>query len=78
MTPRDAALGPKTPVALRESVGHVCAESVMFYPPGIPLLMPGEVVTPEILDVCLELLAGGAHCYASDPTLGTIRISTNA
>ena len=41
----------------------------MFYPPGIPLLMPGEVVTAEILDVCRALLAGGAHCYASDPTL---------
>jgi lysine decarboxylase len=75
MTPRDAALGPKQPVALAESVGRVCAESVMFYPPGIPLLMPGEVVTPDILAVCRELLAGGAHCYASDPTLGTIRVS---
>jgi hypothetical protein len=37
--------------------------------------MPGEVVTPEILAVCRELLAGGAHCYASDPTLGTMRVS---
>jgi arginine decarboxylase len=52
MTPRDAALGPKQAIALGEAVGRVCAESVMFYPPGIPLLMPGEVVTPEILDVC--------------------------
>jgi arginine decarboxylase len=74
MTPREAALGPKQPIALDASVGRVCAESVMFYPPGIPLLMPGEVVTAEILDVCRELLAGGAHCYASDPTLGSIRV----
>jgi lysine decarboxylase len=74
MTPREAALGPKAPVALAESLGRVCAESVMFYPPGIPLLMPGEVITEEILDVCRELLAGGAHCYASDPALGTIRV----
>jgi lysine decarboxylase len=75
LTPREAALGPKSPVPLVESVGRVCAESVMFYPPGIPLLMPGEIVTPEILDVCQALLAGGAHCYASDPALGTIRCS---
>jgi arginine decarboxylase len=74
MTPREAALGPKQAVPLAESIGRVCAESIMFYPPGIPLLMPGEEVTGEILNVCRSLLAGGAHCYASDPTLGTIRV----
>lgn len=74
MTPRDAALGLKRGLPLSAAVGRVCAESIMFYPPGIPLLMPGEVVTAEILDVCRALLAGGAHCYASDPTLETIRV----
>jgi lysine decarboxylase len=74
MTPRDAALGPKCAAPLTASIGRVCAESIMFYPPGIPLLMPGEVVTAEIIDVCRELLAGGAHCYAMDPTLATIRV----
>jgi lysine decarboxylase len=74
MTPRDAALGPKCAAPLTASIGRVCAESIMFYPPGIPLLMPGEVVTAEIIDVCRELLAGGAHCYAADPTLATIRV----
>jgi lysine decarboxylase len=74
MTPRDAAFGPKAAVPLAASIGRVCAESIMFYPPGIPLLMPGEQVTPEIVEVCQALLAGGAHCYASDPTLGTIRV----
>jgi lysine decarboxylase len=74
MAPRDAALGPRTPVPLADANGRVCAETVTFYPPGIPLLMPGEVVTAEILEVCRALLAGGAHCYASDPTLGTIRV----
>ncbi len=75
MTPREAALGPKRAIPLAESVGRVCAESVMFYPPGIPLLMPGEVVTPEILEVCQALLAGGAHCYAADTTLATLRVA---
>jgi arginine decarboxylase len=74
MTPREAALGPKLAISLDAAVGRVCAESVMFYPPGIPLLMPGEVVTPEILEVCHALLAGGAHCYAADPTLATMRV----
>jgi arginine decarboxylase len=74
MTPREAALGPKHAISLDAAVGRVCAESVMFYPPGIPLLMPGEVVTPEILEVCHALLSGGAHCYAADPTLTTMRV----
>ncbi|HEX6961258.1 MAG TPA: aminotransferase class I/II-fold pyridoxal phosphate-dependent enzyme, partial [Lacipirellula sp.] len=75
MTPRDAAFGRKEAVPRDASIGRVCAESVMFYPPGIPLLMPGEEVTGDILNVCRELLAGGAHCYASDPTLATIRVT---
>jgi len=74
MTPRDAALGPKRAVPLADAVGQVCAESIMFYPPGIPLLMPGERVTADTMSVCQALLAGGAHCYASDPTLATIRV----
>jgi lysine decarboxylase len=74
MTPRDAALGEKAVLPLGESLGRVCAESIMFYPPGIPLVMPGEEVTREVVEVCRALLSGGAHCYASDPTLGTIRV----
>ena len=75
MTPRQAALGRQEPVVVDQAVGRTCAEMVMFYPPGIPLLMPGETITPETLAVCRELLAGGAHCYASDVTLGTIRVT---
>ena len=33
-----------------ESVGRVCSEFVMCYPPGIPILAPGEMVTEEILN----------------------------
>jgi arginine/lysine/ornithine decarboxylase len=72
MTPREAALAPQTMVGRADAAGRTCAEMVMFYPPGIPLLMPGEVVTPEILDVCQHLLAAGANPYASDPTFETI------
>jgi arginine/lysine/ornithine decarboxylase len=72
MTPREAALAPQTMVGRTEAAGRTCAEMVMFYPPGIPLLMPGEVVTSEILDVCQHLLAAGANPYASDPTFETI------
>jgi lysine decarboxylase len=74
MPPRAAALARKTTVALDAAAGRTCAEMVMFYPPGIPLLMPGEVVTGETVDVCRQLLSAGAHPYASDPTLETVRV----
>ena len=35
---------------LRETEGKVCSEFVMCYPPGIPILAPGERITAEILD----------------------------
>ena len=72
MAPRDAALARQTMVDRDVAAGRTCAEMVMFYPPGIPLLMPGEVVTRETLDVCQQLLAAGANPYASDPTFKTI------
>jgi arginine/lysine/ornithine decarboxylase len=74
MPPRDAALADKSTTPFAAATGRVCAEMVMFYPPGIPLLMPGEVVTQETIDVCRELLAAGGHPYASDPSLQTLRV----
>ena len=72
MAPREAALAPQTMVHRKSAAGRTCAEMVMFYPPGIPLLMPGETVTREVLDVCQKLLAAGAHPYASDTTFETV------
>ena len=53
MTPRDAFYAPSAPVPVRESLGRITAESVMCYPPGIPILSPGEEVTPEALEYIL-------------------------
>jgi arginine decarboxylase len=50
MAPQKAFYAPKRSVPLRESEGHVCSEFVMCYPPGIPILAPGEFITREILD----------------------------
>lgn len=74
MLPREAALAAKRPVPLSEAAGQTCAEMVMFYPPGIPLLMPGETITNEAIDVCGRLLAAGAHPYASDTSLASVRV----
>jgi lysine decarboxylase len=74
MPPRTAALAPKKRLTLDAAAGRTCAEMVMFYPPGIPLLMPGEMVTRETIDVCRQLLVAGAHPYATDSTLETVRV----
>jgi arginine decarboxylase len=50
ITPRDAWYAPKRVVPWGESVGEVSGESVMIYPPGIPLVIPGERITEATLE----------------------------
>ncbi len=48
--PRKAFYADKVSLPLEEAAGKVCTEFVMCYPPGIPILAPGELVTPEIIE----------------------------
>lgn len=48
--PRNAFYAKKVSVPLEESAGKVCTEFVMCYPPGIPILAPGELITDEIIE----------------------------
>lgn len=50
LAPQQAFYAEKRAVPVQESAGHVCSEFVMCYPPGIPILAPGELITREILD----------------------------
>ena len=47
--PQESFYGDKESLPIGDSVGRVCSEFVMCYPPGIPILAPGEMVTEEIL-----------------------------
>lgn len=49
-TPKEAFYAEKRSVPIEKSGGMVCSEFVMCYPPGIPILAPGERITKEILD----------------------------
>jgi arginine/lysine/ornithine decarboxylase len=49
-TPQEAFYAEKESLPLPETAGRVCTEFVTFYPPGIPLLAPGELITKEILE----------------------------
>ena len=44
MTPREAFFAPKGGVPFGEAEGRIAAEQVMFYPPGIPILCPGDII----------------------------------
>jgi len=48
--PRSAYHAPKISVPLDEAYDEISAESIMIYPPGIPFLIPGEVITQEVID----------------------------
>lgn len=50
MTPQEAFYAPKHAMPIEQSAGQICSEFVMCYPPGIPILAPGERITQEILD----------------------------
>lgn len=55
MSPRAAFLAAKRQVSLRESLGRIVGETISLYPPGIPVVVMGEQMTGEILEI---LLAG--------------------
>lgn len=49
-TPQEAFYAEKELLPLRETQGRICADFIMCYPPGIPILAPGEMITKEIID----------------------------
>ena len=70
MSPEAAFYARKTTVPLRESLGRIAGEFVMSYPPGIPILAPGERVTPDILEHIEFAKAKG--CFMTGPQDMTI------
>ncbi|MCL2355752.1 MAG: aminotransferase class I/II-fold pyridoxal phosphate-dependent enzyme [Defluviitaleaceae bacterium] len=49
LAPQDAFYAAKKSLPIEECAGKICAEFVMCYPPGIPIVAPGEEITPEIV-----------------------------
>ncbi len=75
LSPRDAFLAPRERIAAERAVGRIAAETAAPYPPGIPALAPGEIVTEEILTALRrEAAAGSRVAYCSDPTLETLLV----
>ncbi len=75
MLPRDAFLAQTDFVNFKGSKGRICAETISPYPPGIPVISPGEEITGEIIDyLSLELKAGVRMQGPFDKELKTIRV----
>ena len=75
MTPQDAFYADKKMVPIRAGAGCLCGEFVMCYPPGIPILAPGERITEEIIDYILYAKAKG--CFLSgteDITIENLKV----
>ncbi|GJU40298.1 Orn/Lys/Arg decarboxylase [Tanacetum coccineum] len=73
LSPREAFFTTKIKVSLKESIGKVCGELVCPYPPGIPILVPGEVITAEALSYLVEVKNnGGCISGVADFTLSSI------
>lgn len=64
-TPRVAFYGDKVSLPIMETAGRVCREFVMCYPPGIPILAPGEMITKEILEYIQYAKTKG--CFMTGP-----------
>lgn len=75
LTPKEAFYSQKKCKKLADSIGYVSAEFVMCYPPGIPILAPGERITKEAVDyICYAKLKGSLLTGTEDMSLNTINV----
>ena len=76
-SPREAFFGSSEALALPDCVGRVSAEMVVPYPPGIPVLGPGEEISAETVAYLAEAAARGAFVHGpADLSLATLRVVT--
>jgi arginine/lysine/ornithine decarboxylase len=75
MTPRDAFLGTTRRVKLADAAGEIAAEPVSPYPPGVPLLVPGQRIHDGHIEFLRKGLEAGMFVKGvSDPALEEVRV----
>jgi arginine/lysine/ornithine decarboxylase len=75
LSPREAFEAASQRRSVKDCLGCISAEIVCPYPPGIPILMPGEQITLEAITYLQNILAqAGTITGCSDPTLETLKI----
>lgn len=74
-TPREAFYSQKDRVALKDAVGRISGEFVMCYPPGIPILSPGEMITRDIIEYITYAKEIGCSMQGmEDPEIGFVKV----
>jgi lysine decarboxylase len=68
MTPREAFFAPHETLPLEDSVGRIAKDIVTVYPPGVPLLVPGEEITAPVIDTLCRFRDSGATMDGLDMT----------
>jgi lysine decarboxylase len=75
MNPRKALFSETKRVPFEKAVGQISAEAISPYPPGIPLVVPGERVTREAMEALLYVKNAGARIQGpQDSTLKTLKV----
>lgn len=75
LTPRTAYFSEYEYIRLEYAEGKICGEMIAVYPPGIPIIYPGEIFTNEILKFILDAIRNNLHIHGfSDKTMKKIKI----
>ena len=75
LTPREAFTRDHVEVPFRNSAGRICAEVITPYPPGIPIICPGERIDEETIDYLQSEMHAGVHIQGPvDEKLRTVRV----
>lgn len=75
LSPRDAFYADTETIPLKAAAGRIIAEFIMVYPPGIPILLPGEVISQENIDYIIEHLEVGLPVQGpEDKTIQTVKV----
>jgi arginine/lysine/ornithine decarboxylase len=74
LTPREAFFAADEAVPLQAATGRIAAEAITPYPPGIPLVMPGERLDTDVVELLLALRDRGNPISASDPTMELVLV----
>lgn len=75
LSPREAFFAPTETLPINQTFDRISAELVCPYPPGIPTLMPGEMINPAAIEYLQQVLSlGGNITGCSDPNLETLKV----
>ncbi len=79
LTPRQAFFAPSETLPIAQTVDRISAELVCPYPPGIPVLLPGEQITEGAISNLQQIQAvGGMISGCADSSLKTLRVVKRA